>query len=185
MPRERGRRAAGGISTGVLVGLGAAAAAGIAVAAARGGDGGTEGAATPTGPSPVAMPTPTPTPTPAPDLTGRWAGQFIEVPSAVQCSVTSDLSLDLQQSMSNLTGTFRLMIRTATPAPQDPCPVNPGDVFTGLASGTLNGNAITLQLQITGGPLFVLRGTVSGNRMGGTSPPDSEGPGGSWELVRQ
>jgi hypothetical protein len=175
----------GGISTGVLVGIGAAAgAAGIAVAAGGGG-GGKEGAATPNGQAPVGAPTPTPTPTPTPDITGRWAGQFVEVPSTVQCSVTSDLSLDLRQSAPNLTGTFQLSIRSATPAPQDPCPVKPGDVFTGLASGTVNGDSITLQLQITGGPSFILHGTISGNRMGGTSPPDSEGPGGSWELVRQ
>ena len=182
-----GATGTGGVSTGMLVGLGAAAAtAGIAVAAGGGG-GGTEGEATPNGLSPVAMPTPTPTPTPtpAPDLTGRWAGQFVEVPSAVQCSVTSDLALDLRQSMTNLTGTFQLAIRTATPAPQDPCPVDPGDVFTGLASGVLNGDSISLQLQITGGPSFFLHGTVSGNRMGGTSPPDSEGPGATWELVRR
>jgi hypothetical protein len=182
-----GATGTGGISTGMLVGLGAAAAtAGIAVAAGGGG-GDTQGEATPSGPSPVAMPTPTPTPTPtpAPDLTGRWAGQFVEVPSAVQCSVTSDLNLDLRQSMTNLTGTFQLAIRSATPAPQDPCPVRPGDVFTGPVSGVLNGDSISLQLQITGGPSFFLHGTVSGNRMGGTSPPDSDGPGGSWELVRQ
>jgi hypothetical protein len=63
--------------------------------------------------------------------------------------------------------------------------VDPGDVFTGLASGVLNGDSISLQLQITGGPSFFLHGTVSSNRMGGTSPPDSEGPGATWELVRQ
>jgi len=184
-----GATGTGGVSTGMLVGLGAAAAtAGIAVAAGDGG-GGMEGAATAGGPSPVAMPAPTPTltptPTPAPDLTGRWAGQFVEVPSAVQCSVTSDLALDLRQSMTNLSGTFQLAIRSATPAPQDPCPVDSGDVFTGLTSGVLNGDSISLQLQITGGPSFFLHGTVSGNRMGGTSPSDSDGPGGSWELVRQ
>ena len=99
--------------------------------------------------------------------------------------MTSDLALDLRQSMTNLTGTFQLAIRTATPAPADPCPVDPGDVFTGPVSGVLNGDSISLQLQITGGPSFFLHGTVSGNRMGGTSPPDSEGPGATWELVRQ
>jgi hypothetical protein len=177
-----GAAGAGGTSTAVLVGIGAAAvAAGIGLAAAGGGDGGTEDAPTPTGPPP-AMPEPTPAP---PDATGRWAGRFVEDPSPSQCSVTSDLSLDLRQSGATVTGTFQLVIRSATPAPQDPCPVAPGDAFTGPVRGTVNGNSIRLELQITGGPTFVLAGTISGNRMGGTSPPDADGPGGSWELMRQ
>lgn len=179
-----GAAGSGGISTGVLVGLGTAAAGGVAVAVARGGDDGTGTGATdggaPTGPT-----TPTPTPTPTPEVTGRWAGQFVEVASAVQCSVASDLSLDLRQTAGAVTGTFQLGIRTATPAPQDPCPVRPGDAFTGPLSGVVNRDSITLQLQITGGPSFFLNGTVSTARMEGTSPPDAQGPGGSWEVVRQ
>ena len=139
------------------------------------------GASTPSQP----VGTPEPTPTPAPDVSGRWAGSFVENPSATQCSVTSDLTLDLQQSGTDVTGTLQFSILSATPAPGDPCPVEAGDLFPGLTSGTVNGDIITLQLQITGGPSFVFQGTISGDRMSGTSPPDSEGPGGSWEVTRQ
>jgi len=179
--------AAGGVSTGLLVGIGLAGAAGAAVAVGvGGGDGGGSGS---TGGPPAGMPnpnpTPAPTPLPAPDVTGRWVGQFAENASAVQCSVTSDLALDLQQSGTSVSGSFVLSVRAATPAPQDPCPVEAGDSFGGLTSGNVNGDTIELELQITGGPRFFLAGTVSTDRMGGTSPPDSEGPGGTWELTRQ
>jgi pimeloyl-ACP methyl ester carboxylesterase len=169
----------------VLVGIGVAAAAGVALAAGSGGDGGTGGATAPTGPGPVGTPTPQPTPTPAPDVTGRWLGQFVENPSTTQCSTTSDLALNLQQASSAVSGTFQLAIRSATAAPADPCPVDPGDAFTGPLSGVVNGDSISLQLQITGGPTFFLNGTISGSRIAGTSPPDAEGPGGSWDVTRQ
>lgn len=174
-----------GSATGLLVGIGVAAAAGVALAAGSGGDGGTGGATAPTGPGPVGTPTPQPTPTPAPDVTGRWLGQFVENPSTTQCSTTSDLALNLQQASSAVSGTFQLAIRSATAAPADPCPVDPGDVFTGPLSGVVNGDSISLQLQITGGPTFFLNGTISGSRIAETSPPDAEGPGGSWDVTRQ
>ncbi len=180
-----GAAGTGGTSTGLLVGIGVAAAAGVALAAGSGGDGGTGGATAPTGPGPVGTPTPQPTPTPAPDVTGRWLGQFAENPSTTQCSTTSDLALNLQQASSAVSGTFQLAIRSATAAPADPCPVDPGDVFTGPLSGVVNGDSISLQLQITGGPTFFLNGTISGGRIAGTSPPDAEGPGGSWDVTRQ
>jgi len=63
--------------------------------------------------------------------------------------------------------------------------VDPGQTFPGLTSGNVNGDTIALELQISGGPRFFLQGTVSGDRMGGMSPPDGEGPGGSWEVARQ
>ena len=52
---------------------------------------------------------------------------------------------------------------------------------------TMGGRPVLMQRYPhgAGGPSFFLHGTVSGNRMGGTSPPDSEGPGATWELVRQ
>jgi hypothetical protein len=99
--------------------------------------------------------------------------------------VQNDLSLEIQQTGDAVSGTFQLMIRSSTPAPGDPCPVEAGDRFVGLLSGTVNGDTISLQLQITGGPSFFLGGTVTGDRMGGSSPPDAEGPGGDWELRRQ
>jgi len=177
----------GGVSTGVLLGIGAGAAAAVAVAIAAGGDDdvsiATPPAGTPGGGTPEPMPTPTPTP--APDVTGGWAGTFNEVPSATQCSVQNDLSMDLQQSGSAVSGTFQLLIRSATPAPQDPCPVQAGDSFGGPVSGTVNGDTLSIELQILGGPAFFLSGTVSGDRISGISPPDSGGPGGSWEVTRQ
>jgi hypothetical protein len=179
-----GGTSTGGISTGVLVGIGAAAAAaGIAVAVTgSGSDGAMQDGQTSGGASPGGTPEPAPTPTPAPDVSGRWAGSFVENPSTVRCTVTSDLSLDLQQNGTNVTGTFQLVIRTATSAPGDPCPVGPGDALNGPASGTVNGDTIVLQLQIPGGgPALVLPGTISDGRMGGTDP---EG-GGSWEVTRQ
>jgi len=182
-----GAAGTGGISTGLLVGIGAAAAAGVAWAVGSGKDESAGGATAPTRPGAGGTPTPqpTPTPTPAPDVTGRWSGQFVERPSTTQCSTTSDLVLNLQQSGSAVSGTFQLAIRSATPAPADPCPVDPGDVFTGPLSGVVNGDTISLQLQITGGPTFFLSGTISGNRIAGTSPQDAEGPGGSWDVTRQ
>ena len=175
----------GGISTGALLGIAAGAGAAVAVAVAAGGDEGVASPAAAAGTAAGGMPEPTPTPTPAPDVSGRWAGTFDEIPSATQCSVQNDLALDLQQSGSAVSGTFQLLIRSATPAPSDPCPVQAGDAFTGLCSGTVNGDTISLQLAITGGPSFFLGGTISGDRMGGSSPPDSGGPGGSWEVNRQ
>jgi hypothetical protein len=179
-----GAAAPGGISTGVLVGIGAAAGvAGVAVAAGGGGgDGGTSDGSAGGGASPNPTPTPAPTPTPTPDVSGRWAGSFDDSPSATECTVTADLSLDLQQNGTDVTGTYQLRILTATSAPGDPCPVGPGDVVTGPLSGVVNGDTITLGLQIPGGgPPLVLPGTISDNRMGGTDPDG----GGSWEVTRQ
>jgi hypothetical protein len=179
-----GATGAGGAPTGLLIGIGAAVgAAGIALAVAGGGDGGLGGGdAAGSAPGGTPEPMPTPTPEPEPDVSGHWLGTFDENPSATRCTVTTDLSLDLQQHGVDVTGTFQLVIRTATSAPGDPCPVGPGDVLNGPASGTVNGNSIVLQLQIPGGgPALVLPGTISGNNMGGTDP---EG-GGSWAVTRQ
>ncbi|MGD8896435.1 MAG: hypothetical protein PVJ73_10395, partial [Acidobacteriota bacterium] len=179
-----GAGGAAGISTGVLRGIGAAAgAAGIAVAVTGGGDGGDQPGGTPPSGTPQGQtPEPTPTPTPPPDVTGRWVGTFNENPNAMQCTVETDLSLDLQQSGNAVSGTFQLVIRTATSAPGDPCPVGPGDVVTGPVRGSVNGETVMLELQIPGGgPPLVLPGTISDDRMGGTDPAG----GGSWEVRRQ
>jgi hypothetical protein len=181
-----GAAVGGGISKGLLIGIGAAAgAAGVAVAVGGGGDGG-DGADSPAGGAPPGgTPEPTPTPPPTTDVSGRWLGTFNENPSTTQCSVQNDLSLDLQQDGNAVTGTFQLTVLVATPAPADPCPVAAGESFGGPLSGVVNGDVIELQLQITGGPSFFLGGTVSGDRMGGSSPPDEGGPGGEWEVFRQ
>jgi hypothetical protein len=179
-----GAAAPGGISTGVLVGIGAAAgAAGIAVAAGGGGnDKATQGGSTSPAGMAGATPEPQPTPTPAPDVSGRWAGSFDQTPSPADCAVSADLSLDLQQNGADVTGTFQMVIRTAPPPPGDTCPVKPGDVLNGPLSGVVNGDIITLGLRIPGGgPTLVLPGTISDNRMGGTDPDG----GGSWEVTRQ
>jgi hypothetical protein len=176
----------GGISAGVLLGIAAAGGAAVAVAAGRGG--GDEAAAADTpAPSPGGTPQPQPTPTPGSNASGRWVGSFIENPSTVLCSVTTDLGLDLQQSGAAVSGTFQLLIRSATRAPQGPCSVQAGEAFAGPASGSVTDSNITLQLRIPANPPqeFRLQGTISGNRMGGISPPDAEGPGGSWEVTRQ
>jgi hypothetical protein len=180
-----GAGGAGGVSTGVLVGIGAAAgAAGIAVAAGGGGgDGaGTQGGAGGTAPPAGGTPEPQPTPTPAPDVSGRWVGSFDDSPSATECYTTAGLSLDLQQNGMNVTGTYQLTIRTATPPPGGTCPVGPGDVVSGALSGVVNGDTIELGLNIPGGgPPLILPGTISDNRMGGTDPDG----GGSWDVTRQ
>jgi hypothetical protein len=179
--------AGGGVSTGVLVGVGAAAAAGgIAVVATSGGDGGssTPGSSPPPtgGGTPQPPPTPTPTPTPMRDVTGSWAGTFNENPSATRCTVETDLSLQLQQTGTAVSGTFQLLIRTANSVPADPCPVKPGDVLNGPVSGVVNGDAISIELGIPGGgPTLTLHGTVADDHMGGTDP----GGGGSWDVGRQ
>jgi hypothetical protein len=177
-----GATGAGGVPTGLLIGIGAAAgAAGIAVGVTRGGKGGPEGGRA-AGSTPAGTPEPMPTPTPEPNVSGHWAGTFNENPSATRCTVTSDLSLDLQQNGVDVVGTFQLVIRTATSAPGDPCPVGPGDVLDGPASGTANGATIMLELQIPGGgPALVLPGMISGNNMGGTDPAG----GGTWQVTRQ
>jgi hypothetical protein len=172
----------GGVSTGMLVGLGAAAAmAGIAVAA---GDGGSSVAENPTAPTGGGGPQPTPTPTPVPmhDVTGRWAGTFDENPSPTRCTVETDLSLQLQQLGTAVSGAFQLVIGTANSVPADPCPVGPGDVLNGPVSGVVNGDTISLELGIPGGgPSLMLYGSVSDDRMGGTDPAG----GGSWDVRRQ
>jgi len=176
--------AAGATSTGLILGLvgGGAAAVGVGVAVAVGGGKENDGT---TGPGPAG--TPEPTPTPGPDVSGHWSGSYIEGPSATRCRVTADLTLDLSQSGSNVTGTFQLGILTAASVPEDPCPVQPGDAIPGSASGSLNGTDISLLLQIpvAGNPAAQLYGTVSGDRMGGTSPPDAEGSVVSWDVMRQ
>ena len=183
-----GGAAAGGISPALL--LGGVAVAGVAVGVAAGGsggDGGGDGGGAAGGPSPSPTPQPTPTPAAGPDVTGRWAGSIVENPSTVQCSVTSDLELDLQQSGGVVSGTFQLAIRTVTPAPQDPCSVQPGEAFGGPASGTVDGSSVTLQLLIQSNPAtqFDLQGTIFEDRLGGNIPPDADGPGGSWNVMRQ
>lgn len=178
-----GAAGGGGISTGLLVGIGAGAAGAVAIAVGVGGgdgDGGSTGGAA--GTAPGGAPAPTPTPTPAPDVSGFWAGNFVEHPNSMQCTVTAGLSLDLQQNGTNVTGTYQLTIHTATSAPGDPCPVGPGDVLNGPASAVINGDTIELRLQIPGGgPALVLPGTISENRMGGTDP----GGAGNWGVTRQ
>jgi hypothetical protein len=163
---------------------GAAAAAGAAVVVARGGD---DDSGSNQGPGERPTPTPAPTPEPTRDVSGRWAGSFVENPSAVQCSVSAGLEATLQQeSPAAASGSFVLTIRSATPAPQDPCPVAAGDSFSGPAGLSLAGASVELRLAIPGGgPEVVLQGVLEGETMGGTSPPDSGGPGGTWELTRQ
>jgi len=177
--------AAGGVSTGVLLGIGGAGAGAVAIGVAvGGGDGDSSGSGSPTTPSAGGTPEPMPTPTPEPmrDVTGRWAGNFDGGTSATECTVDSDLSLDLQQSGNAVTGTFQMTIRAATSAPQDPCPVAPGDVLNGPVSGVVNGDIVTLELGIPGGgPTLILPGMISDDRMGGADP-DGDG---SWEVRPQ
>lgn len=177
--------AGGGVSTALLVGIGAAAAAGGAIAVGTGdGDGGSSRSGSPTTPTGGGAPQPTPTPTPVPmrDVTGRWAGTFNENPSPTRCTVQTDLSLQLQQSGTAVSGTFQMLIRTANSVPADPCPVGSGDVLNGPVSGVVNGDQVSLELGIPGGgPSLRLHGSVSDDRMGGTDP----GGGGSWDLRKQ
>jgi hypothetical protein len=179
-----GATGGGGAATGLLLVAGVAAgAAGVARAVGSGGEDSLDSGGGGTGSAPGGTPEPTatPTPEPQPDVTGRWGGTFNENPSATRCTVTSDLSLDLQQTGADVTGTFQLVIRTATSVPADPCPVGPGDVLNGPASGTVSGNTIRLELQIPGGgPALVLPGTISDTSMGGTDPDG----GGSWQVTR-
>lgn len=173
-----------GVSTGLLLGIGGAAgAAAIAVGVTGGDDSSDAGSPTnPSGGGGTPEPTPTPTPQPMRDVTGRWTGTFNDGQSATQCTVDTDLSLDLVQTGSAVSGSFQMVIRTATSAPQDPCPVGPGDVLNGPVSGSVNGDIITLELGVPGGgPSLMLPGTISDDRMGGTDPDG----GGSWEVRPQ
>jgi hypothetical protein len=181
-----GAAAAGGISTAVLVGGGAVAVGAAAAVAAGGGDEREPpGEGSVSRPTPAPTPAPTPTPTPEPSVSGHWVGSFVENPSDVQCSVATGLDVTLEQSGSEASGTFVMEIRDAKSAPADPCPVGPGDVFNGPANASISGSSIVLTLQIPNGPAAVLPGMIMGDTMGGTSPPDAGGPGGTWELMRQ
>lgn len=193
-----GTAAGGGISTtAVVVGVVAAGAAvaGVAVASGGGRDG--RGVTTTTTLA-LAPATTTPGPpatTPPASLTGTWVGlnpdgMVVDV-ATPSCVRALDLTLNLVQSGSSLTGTARIVVRELTPG-RTSCNGGVGLSAPGSLSGTVVSNTVTFVCTIDGGnsfpPTFNFTGTFTASRMSGTfvTPPDPPPPGtGTWSVNRQ
>jgi hypothetical protein len=188
-----GGGAGGGLSTGLIVGIVGAGAAAATVAAAAGGSKSTPAPSPSTTQPPMTTPTP-PTTAPPTDLTGHWAGTgadgFLMIdrqPGQPDCTVNLDISLDLSQSGSAVTGTGVGTVRGGTCSFSDPS-------RQGTVSGSASGSAVTMVINLPppapgkSAITFNLSGTVAANRMTGTLTGTStkgETFTGTWALNRQ
>jgi hypothetical protein len=190
-----GAAAGGGISTGLIVGVVGAGAAIAGVAAATGGSKSTPTSSPATTQLPTTTPTLPPTTAPPSGLTGHWVGTgsdgFLLIqskPGQPDCPVNLDVSLDISQSGSTLTGTVVLTVRNP-----GPCAIQ-DTMRSGTHTGSVSGSMVTMV--ITSPPpapgkstiTFNLTGTVSGNRMSGAltgSSTNTETLTGTWAVNRQ
>jgi hypothetical protein len=175
---------AGGMSTGLIVGIVGAGVAvgGVAVAASGGGDESpSPTAARATTPPPTTLPPTPPPPTTAPgtDVTGRWTGSLV-ITINPACDLEGDLTADLAQSGTTVTGDF--VYRTRRHADRPDCRM---EVQPMSASGSIAGATITLQVVVPEEGPMAFVGALSGNTISGTwSCTAICAQGGTWTLSR-
>jgi hypothetical protein len=177
--------AAGGMSKGLIVGIvGAGAVGGLAVAASGGGGEAPSPTRAPatTTPSTTLPPASTPPPpaiTPGADVTGHWTGSLAITTNAA-CDLEGDLTADLAQSGTTVTGT--IVYRTRRHADRPDCRMEVRPMAT---SGSIAGTTITLQLVVPDEGPMVLVGTITPNTMSGTWTCAANcTQGGTWTLTR-
>ncbi|MBI3932325.1 MAG: hypothetical protein HY317_02825 [Acidobacteria bacterium] len=199
-----GAASGGGISTGLVVGVVGAGAAVAAVAMGGGGGGGrttvtpstTQPGGGPTTTSPGAPTTtmaPPPTTQPSGSLTGTWLGtgqngfaMIRKQTGQPDCQIASDVTLQLTQSGSSLTGNLTAVTRAAAPSGCDTI----GDRQDGPVTGTVSGVSVGLAWVEAPDLTFNLAGSVSGDNtlsgsLAGASTDGSETFSGTWAVVRQ
>jgi hypothetical protein len=151
------KAAGGGIGIGVLAGAGAAVVAGGVLLATKGGDGGSDGASTPSGPS----------------LSGRWVGptnRTITSNTTLVNTCTEEMTLDAQQTGTNLTGTLSTGTATCTASVPGLPPIvtNPPGGSAPIA-GTVSGSQVQFSFTTTPNcPPATFTGSVSGTTLAGT-----------------